>query len=233
MNDNKTRCLIITAMQDVDYKNPITASVEISDSDYIICADGGYEYAKKECLTPDMVMGDFDSASLEEIEASKISTKTFEVEKDDTDTMLSVKYAMSKGFENIIIIGGIGGDFGHTIANIQVLSYLSDMKCEAAIITPKEKIIMLDGETLKMVPSQSHQDRLPREIEITGVIGKKFSLFSYEERTTSVYIENAKYLLNDAVLTQSYPIGARNEFINENPVKIKIGYGRLLIVIER
>ena len=233
MIDNKTRCLIITANHDADIDNPIAASVEISSNDYIVCADGGYIYAKKEGIVPDIVLGDFDSSSLEEINAAGIPTETFEVEKDDTDTMLCIKHAMSKGFEDIVIVGGIGGSFGHSMANIQALSFLTDMECEASIETTKEKIVMLDGETVKIIPGPLSAQKPPSEIELKGHPGQKFSIFSYAERTTGVCEENSKYLLDNAVLTQSFPIGARNEFMNDDPVKIKVQFGRLLIIVEK
>ena len=31
------------------------------DSDYVIAADAGFEYCTKNCIIPDLVLGDFDS----------------------------------------------------------------------------------------------------------------------------------------------------------------------------
>ena len=36
---------------------------KIRDTDFIICADGGYNHAQKMGITPDVLLGDFDSAS--------------------------------------------------------------------------------------------------------------------------------------------------------------------------
>ena len=233
MPDKKKRCVIITAMHDADIINPITTSIDIGVEDYVVCADGGFLYAQKEGIIPDIIIGDLDSVSKEDVEASKIDYETYNTEKDDTDTMLCAKHAISKGFEKVVIVGGIGGSLDHTMANIQTLSFLIDLEREAAILSPKEKLIMLNGDTVKIASGIERKPKPPAELEFSGTPGKKFSLFSYEERTTDVCIENAKYLLDKAVLTQSYPIGARNEFINEQPVKIKIGFGRLLIIIGR
>ena len=233
MMKNKTRCVIITAMHDADIDNPIATSVEVSETDYIVCADGGYDYAVKENIIPDIVIGDFDSTSISEVEAKNIEYLKHGEEKDDTDTMLCVKHAISKGFEHIVIIGGIGGSFGHTMANVQSLSYLTDMECDCSILTPKEILRMLDGETIKITPGLISAQNPPAELIITGQKGQKFSILSYAERTTGVCIENAKYLLDNAVLTQSFPLGSRNEFINNNPVTLGIEFGRLLIVVEK
>ncbi|MDR3304549.1 MAG: hypothetical protein LBS85_00750, partial [Clostridiales Family XIII bacterium] len=74
---------------------------------------------------------------------------------------------------------------------------------------------------------------LRREKRIAGKPGGLFSVFSYAERTSGVFVEGAKYPLKDAVLTQSYPIGVHNEFTAEPFVSIRAGFGRLLIVVEK
>ena len=43
------------------------------------------------------------------------------VEKDDTDTLLCLKYGMELGYREFLMIGGIGGRLDHTMANIQTL----------------------------------------------------------------------------------------------------------------
>ena len=52
-----SRCIIICASP---YNQPEFIKAEIRTDDYIICADGGYDIAKKAEITPDIVIGDFD-----------------------------------------------------------------------------------------------------------------------------------------------------------------------------
>ena len=84
----------------------------------ILCADSGLRHARALGISPDWVLGDFDSSS-EQPEGE--SVLRYPPEKDDTDTMLAVKQALSLGAEEIQIYGGLGGRFDHSIANVQTL----------------------------------------------------------------------------------------------------------------
>ena len=52
---------------------------------YVICADAGYETAVKYGITPDLIVGDFDSAKTLPPKSRKVLS--LPVEKDVTDTM--------------------------------------------------------------------------------------------------------------------------------------------------
>ena len=203
---------------------------EIRADDFVACADGGYSVCKPLGIKPNIVIGDFDSLSAEdiaEIDSLGIERITYPPEKDDTDTMLCIRYGLERGFERFLIIGGIGGAFGHTMANLQVLSFLADSGCEAEIAAEHERILMADGGTT----DGDGEAIAAKPVVINGQPGIKFSVFSYSERCTGVYIKNAKYELNDVALTHSYPLGVSNEFTEKGPVSISVRKGRLLILI--
>ncbi|MDR3224894.1 MAG: thiamine diphosphokinase, partial [Clostridiales Family XIII bacterium] len=131
------RCVIITAW----LESKIADVVTISADDFIICADGGLEFAAADGIMPDAVIGDFDSLSrdpdaiIQSIRrniSSGGTDKNPEIirlprEKDETDTISCVQYAIAKGISDFLIVGGLGGRFDHSIAIIQTLSFLLDM----------------------------------------------------------------------------------------------------------
>ena len=128
--------------------HPGGKTLEISPDDFIACADGGWLACFSMGFNADVVIGDCDSLSAEhisEIKEQGIKMVVHPREKDDTDTMLCAKYGLAHGYDRFLIIGGIGGDFGHTIANLQVLSFLTDKGCEAEIMTGRERILMIAG----------------------------------------------------------------------------------------
>lgn len=205
---------------------------ETGPEDTIVCADGGYSVCSLAGIRPDAVIGDFDSLSegqISEIKTAGIERFVYPAEKDETDTMLCAKYGLSLGFERFLIVGGIGGRFGHTMANLQTLSFLTDMECDTVIVAERELIFMADGEAL----SVRREAKPAGPAVFSGRPGAGFSVFSYAERSTGVSIENARYGLSDAVLTQSYPIGVDNEFVNTAPVTVRVRSGRLLISADR
>ncbi|MDR1816238.1 MAG: thiamine diphosphokinase [Clostridiales Family XIII bacterium] len=210
--------------------------------DFLACADGGYRFARAAGVEPDAVIGDLDSLTAEDLQAladrcacaaddepRRPQVIRHPKEKDDTDTMLCVKDGIARGYSNFCILGGLGGDFAHTVATLQALSFLTDMECAARVETGAETVFMLDGVTLRELEAgvETH------ETAIEGTAGQAFSVFSYAERTVHVAIDgDVKYPLADAVLTQSYPVGLHNEFAGSGPCRARIacGYGRLLVV---
>ena len=70
--------------------------------DLILAADGGYRYCQAAGLRPDLLLGDLDSL---ETPPQALPVQTFPAEKDDTDTMLAVKEAIRRGYQEILMVG--------------------------------------------------------------------------------------------------------------------------------
>ena len=65
----------------------------IEAADFIIACDRGYVYARNAGIRPDLLVGDFDSyrGAL----PADVPVLDLPVEKDDTDTMAAVRWAVS------------------------------------------------------------------------------------------------------------------------------------------
>ncbi len=202
------RCIIVVAYNPGGVRN----SVEIQPDDFIICADGGYDIAVADNLYPDLLIGDFDSISEHTPRAKKIIRVPSE--KDDTDLMICIQHALDKGFDEYIIIGGIGGRLDHTLGNIQSMSYACDHIRKIVMCDPENTLTMLSGGdvTLQKQPGKKH-----------------FSLFSITEECTDVTITGAKYPLTGARLAYNVTLGVSNEFVS-NEVTVSLGSGKLLVV---
>lgn len=74
--------------------------------DLVIAADAGYETCRTAGITPDVILGDFDSMDAPEGGPGVIRLP---VEKDDTDTMAAVKLGLERGCKEFYIYGGTGG----------------------------------------------------------------------------------------------------------------------------
>ncbi|MDR1028047.1 MAG: thiamine diphosphokinase [Clostridiales Family XIII bacterium] len=248
----KTRCVIIAAYQSA----PRADLSDIGPRDLIVCADGGYAHAQACGVVPHAIIGDFDSLEHAPSSAGDAGVEVIrlDTDKDRTDTLECVRYGIGKGFEDFLIIGGLGGRLDHSIANIQTLSFLTDMGCRAWIVDGKNRAAMVAGAARNLAELSVKVDgpvvdalgcdfaevcgvgtadaAQPGSICLEPIMPNgKFSVFSYEERSVGVCISGAKYHLTDAVLTQSYPIGVSNEFVGDSPVTISVTRGRLLIVL--
>lgn len=202
-----------------DYSPPVF-SIEY---DYVIACDKGYEYARNLNISPDIVIGDFDSIDKDIVFTSKndASVITYPVEKDDTDTMLAIKHALDKGYKNIIIICALGGRTDHLIANIQSMHYASLHGASCEIYSETEYLRTVSGPATTYInPSLSD-----------NVFTKYFSLFSLTDECTGITITDAKYEVVDITLKNSFPLGHGNSFIsNKKSAKIKIDSGTLIII---
>ena len=94
----------------------------LAEDDFVIAADGGLEHTKKLGITPDVVLGDFDSLGF-----TPEGANVFPVEKDDTDAMLAVRRGLERGCRQFLLYGSLDGPrLDHTVANFQTLQFLAD-----------------------------------------------------------------------------------------------------------
>ena len=96
----------------------------LKDADAIICCDAGMAHAKALGIDPDYIVGDFDSAAsdvLEHYKAKNIPIRQFPARKDETDMELGIFLALELGATDVVLFGGIGDRFDHTLANAHYL----------------------------------------------------------------------------------------------------------------
>lgn len=184
--------------------------IKADDTDFIICADGGYKYNTLLGRDCDIVVGDFDSLGRVPQTDNKIVAPR---EKDETDMMLAVMSGYERGYRNFVLLGALGGErWDHSVANIQLLSFIASKGARATII---------HGNTIMTAFKNSS---ITLEDSLTGYI----SVFSLCDESSGVTIENLKYTLTDAILRSDMPIGVSNEFIGKNSL-IKVTDGTLLV----
>lgn len=178
---------------------------------YIICADRGVVYAKQLGIKPDLIVGDFDSLGY--VPEEDCDVLAFKPEKDDTDLMIAVKQALSKGKKNLRIYAALGGRLDHTFASIQTLSFALDNGARAELVSQSEFVTLLDAG----------------EYSFENKIGRSLSLFSYSETVSGLTIKDAKYTLENAQINSSFPIGISNEIITDKAT-VSFEKGRLLVI---
>ena len=183
----------------------------IAQDDYVIAADGGYRHTCALGLTPDAILGDFDSLGYVPENAA-----VFPVEKDDTDAMLAVRHGLSKGYTHFVLYGALDGPrLDHTVANLQTLLFLVENGAEGCLVGKDQ-----------MVTTVCQSRTFPAGC--TGTI----SVFCLGGDAKGVTLENLKYPLKDATLTCAFPLGVSNHFIGK-PARISVEDGTLLVICDR
>lgn len=203
------RCVIIGASPDFDIN---TIKHRIRDDDNIVCADGGYVYAQKAGISPDLIVGDFDSSALpQEADAELIALPR---EKDDTDTMYCVKQCLLRGYRDFLLLGMTGGREDHTYANLCTLLYLHNRGAKASIIDGNTEISVISGEK-----------------SISNKNGSTFSIFPFGCTQCCVSLVGFKYELRHGILSSEFPLGTSNEIISDS-TKVTVHSGTALIITE-
>lgn len=203
------RCVIIAGSPDT---NSDFLSSVIGSDDYVICADRGCKFAKQAGITPNLVVGDFDSEP--KVLFPNCETVRLIPEKDDTDTMHSVEVALNKGFEEIVILGALGGRFDHSFANVAVLAYIYEHGRRGVLLSENEKIEFLP------VGHYEYKD----------MKGKTFSLFPFGCPSVCVSYSGTKYPLDKYDVSSSVTLGVSNVFISDMAT-IDIYDGNAILII--
>lgn len=181
--------------------------------DYVIAADGGLKYLEERNIQADLVIGDFDTLRYTPQHHNVIQLNP---QKDETDMFSAVSQGIQLGYKEFHILCGTGGRVDHSFANIQILAYLANRQMQGFLIDRNAVLTVIKDS--EYVFDSSY----------TGYV----SVFSISDKCTGVYLENLKYELNNAELTNDFPLGVSNEFIGAEG-KIKVENGMLLIVFPR
>lgn len=179
--------------------------IDKKTEDYVIAADAGYLYCKENNLLPDAVIGDFDSLGRMPDEKNVVKLNPV---KDITDMHAAVEVGIEKGYCEFVLYGAAGGRLDHTLANLQLIASLSQKGLKAEIIDGDRVITAITDGSISFDSSYK------------GYV----SVFSHTDKCEGVTIKGLKYLLDDAVLTNSFSLGVSNEFIgSESEIGIKNG----------
>lgn len=184
----------------------------IGEDDFLIAADGGLRHVQALGLTPDAVIGDFDSLGYVPEQAV-----VYPVEKDDTDAMLAVKLGLERGFRRFVIYGGMDGKrLDHTVANFQTLAYLARHGAFGILVGRDYLACVIKDGTI----------RFPEGCE------GDFSLFCLGGDARGVSIRGLYYQAEDITLTSDFPLGVSNHFTG-GEAAVTVKDGSLLALWER
>ena len=199
-------CLIISGAPECYFP------VSFTKADFVIACDAGYIHAQRADIVPDVIIGDFDSY-LGDLPGGVEIIRT-KPEKDDTDTMMALKLAIRRGYRRIMLVGALGGRIDHMLANISLIAFAATKGADLQIVDGHHQIFAVrDGK--RRVPRSSWRN---------------LSVFAFDTECTGVTLKGVKYLLEGAVLTNTFALGVSNEF-TEDIAEISVESGILIVVL--
>ncbi len=186
----------------------------IKKNDYIIGVDGGINTLDQLDIKPNIIIGDFDSANLNNrYLLQSIKQITHPPEKDFTDTELAIDYALERHLSPIIIVNNMQDRIDHVFGIIASLKFLHTRKTSSAILGNKQLFIILKNINNFYLPINTIVSLIPLSDVVRGIT------------TKGLY-----YPLVDEQLTSDRARGVSNLVTNEN-IEITVNTGELLLII--
>lgn len=232
------KCLVISGGDFFDAPRSL-----YDEADFVVACDKGWDHAKRLGFLPDVVIGDFDSygAGVEEGDGASPDgdtaapagdgaspdgdafawegdTKIIKLsrDKDDSDTMAGVKYAIGEGCNDFTFICAAGGRFDHFFCNIQTLSFIAEKFGKARLLSENDEITVINKSS----------------IEIEKKDGWSLSVFSLCDEARGITEEGTCWQLNGGIMRQNVPYGLSNEWTADK-AKISVEEGTLIIITSK
>ena len=183
--------------------------------DLVIAADAGYLTAKELGVTPDILLGDFDTLGEENI-PDGIECLRVPCEKNDTDTQLAVKVAIERGAKEIVIVGGVSGRLDHTLSTLAILEDLWERKKDRiyAILTDGKNRVRFIRNSGTILPRSQY---------------RYFSLIAADDMVKGITLEGCKYPLKNGRISRRHQWAVSNE-IEGNCALVEISRGGVWVI---
>ena len=201
------RCVIIGG---AEIRNYPFVRAQLRKDDFCIFCDSGLSHREALQAKPDLIVGDFDSHARPRL---PVETIVLPREKDDPDTVFAVKEALSRGFEEFLLMGAVAGRLDHSLANVSILLLLHSL-----------------GKKGYLVDDYSIMEIVGKEPVTIYDACEFFSLLNISGKAAGITVQNAKYPLTNAEIDCTYQYGVSNEVLPGKRVTVRVEEGNLLLI---
>ncbi|MGN0797918.1 MAG: thiamine diphosphokinase [Christensenellales bacterium] len=195
------KCICVGAGDKPD-KNIVKES-----GDMLIAVDGGWNYLDESIV--DIVVGDFDSLGYQP-DGDKVVK--LEVRKDYTDMWVACQKGYESGYREFWLYGATGGRFDHTLANIQLATYLAKKGC----------IVVVKDNAFDLIVTAS-------QVVLDDMVGRAVSVFAVDSAVVDLI--GLDYSVQNLTINNDFPIGVSNRVVKEHAV-VKIRHGVAIIMVD-
>jgi thiamine pyrophosphokinase len=196
----------------------ITTTTVVASS-LVIAADSGYDNARSLGVAVDVLVGDMDSISVENLAkaaALGVTIERFPMDKDATDLEIAIDAAIARGATRITVYGGEGGSFSHLLGN--ALGLTADRWADVHIVWK-----LGDATVHRALPSSP--------VTIGTTIGSIVTVLPIGD-ASGVTATGLRWALTDSDLARGTSRGLSN-VVSDPPVSISVDSGALLIIVEQ
>ncbi len=183
--------------------------LQINSEDFVICADGALEFLNKKNITPNLIVGDFDSLGFVPENAILYPT-----DKDLTDGEIALIKAKEIGAKRVKITCAGGFRDDHFLGNLALLEIADNIGIFAVIETQYSEIYLVNDS-----------------IKIDTLKNTFISLIALE-KSIIAYSKGLKYEYDNTKLVRASTLGISNVAISDN-IEIKVESGKVLLIVNK
>jgi thiamine pyrophosphokinase len=199
-----------------EFNEPPNLKALLARAGFIVAADGGAEHCARLGVQPHLLIGDFDSISTEvrmALEIKGAQVLAFPTNKDKTDLELAVEHSIRAGANEVVILGGLGRRWDHSLANLLLAAQPQFADIRLSFIQGEQRLHILRGEN-----------------EIEAQLDERVSLIPLGGAALGITTTGLAYPLRDEMLNLGSTRGVSNVVVANGP-RVKIRLGVLLCVI--
>ncbi|HET9497763.1 MAG TPA: thiamine diphosphokinase [Candidatus Limnocylindria bacterium] len=189
----------------------------LADADLVIAADGGADWLAAVGVPPHHVVGDLDSVNPDTVRRladTGVPVEQHPIDKDASDLELSLAAAAAAGADEVVVLGGLGGDLDHLAANLLLLG--------SELAAGRATSLVHDRTTARMLIGPAH-------LELGAPAGSRVSLLAVGGPADGVTTRGLRWSLDDAQLIPGSSRGLANVVLDA-PAAITITAGQILVV---
>jgi thiamine pyrophosphokinase len=196
----------------------LQARANILEGDILIAADGGLKHIQGLGLIPDIIIGDFDSISVQELNRARSSGASIiqhPTRKDFTDLELAIQHAVSLGVKEIVVMGALGKRWDQTLANLLIATEENYAKVDITLLDGNQELRLLQ-------PGQI--------LVLNGQPGDIVSLIPLRGEAGGIITQGLEYPLNNETLYFGATRGVSNVLLGTKAT-ITLRQGLLMVVL--
>lgn len=187
----------------------------------VIGVDRGMEFLYKNQISPNYIVGDFDSVNQDIADyyrnQTNVPIREYNPVKDASDTEIAVRLAMTLGCSRLLILGATGGRIDHLWANVQILTIPFRAGIDAQILDTRNRIRLIGGDTV---------------LKKSEMYGPYFSVFPLGNEIFGFNISGAKWPLKNHTLTPYDSLCVSNE-VQKDEARIEFSRGIVILMETR
>jgi thiamine pyrophosphokinase len=187
----------------------------LREATFVVAADSGLHHAITLSVTPDMIVGDFDSVHPKVLEQfPDVPKKSYSKHKDLLDLEIALGVVLEQAASSIHILGATGGRFDQSLAALFIAARFKREGIDISLHGHQD-IYFLKG-------LESQRYAVPA--------GQRFSVLSLSDSSV-VSLVNAAYPLNEFALEYGVGLGISNE-VKTSPLTVNVHDGLAVVVFE-